>query len=789
MDPLHLNKAITKLRLDREKFWITSLQTAYPFGLNSRLKGIGDFNPSQGRYPNFGGRPRRKNKKHGKRKPKRLRRKHDISLDFLKRKHQELSNNQNYIHYFKTFLYGLPRSDLQKLFQTSRIDTDLDERLKDMIGMISHLRLYKPVQTKNTKKEFFHLPFRDKGLDFINLSGIMRSHTVQNAIPVYFNEKDPPIIGYRFNKSLAGKILNYKQSLTEESLKQFDDGLITCNCHSSNFKDPHHQHIITGNLDIIKNQTLKGLFEKGPKFRLPQKIDWVKDRLVIVEFLDHYIDKWINKEKKIPANLNINRETLKNWKEAILSLVDKRIESGRQRYKKSWSVNITGIVKTELDDLKRNFVITVTDKAQNNLLFTCKKFYITKLREELTRPGQLTYIQVNQDAASINNSIVQFSNSKNVKVVDSMKEIPLIYWIPKMHKNPIGARFIAGSRICALKPISKAFSKALKLVLNHMKLYSKTVFERTNLNYFWIIDNSLNFMDMVKDKNLQHMQTFDFSTLYTALPHNEIKTSFAKIFQKVFNREAKPFINVNAVKAYFSSSKYNNAFSFRLNDMMEILDFILDNIFVKCGKDIFKQVIGIPIGLDSGQDIANLLLYSYESDYVEKMSKENLTLARKFSLCFRYIDDLCVGNFPNFREHIYKIYPRQLEIKPESNNPLEVAFLDLKLIIHNSMLTFSIYDKRDDFNFNIVNFPFMESCIPKKSALGVFFSQLIRYARLNSHFIGFKERTKQLKDKLLQQGYLDKDLKRIASRFFRDYHDLLSKFNIASPVVFLREIW
>ena len=83
----------------------------------------------------------------------------------------------------------------------------------------------------------------------------------------------------------------------------------------------------------------------------------------------------------------------------------------------------------------------------------------------------------------------------------------------------------------------------------------------------------------------------------------------------------------------------------------------------------------------------------------------------------------------------------------------------------------------------------MESCIPKKSALGVFLSQLIRYARLNSHFIGFKVRTKQLKDKLLQQGYLDKDLKRIASRFFRDYHDLLSKFNIASPVVFLREIW
>ena len=55
-------------------------------------------------------------------------------------------------------------------------------------------------------------------------------------------------------------------------------------------------------------------------------------------------------------------------------------------------------------------------------------------------------------------------------------------------------------------------------------------------------------------------------------------------------------------------------------DLIEILDFILDNIYVKCGKDIFKQVIGIPIGLDSGQDIANLLLFSYESDYVANLA-------------------------------------------------------------------------------------------------------------------------------------------------------------------------
>ena len=78
-----------------------------------------------------------------------------------------------------------------------------------------------------------------------------------------------------------------------------------------------------------------------------------------------------------------------------------------------------------------------------------------------------------------------------------------------------------------------------------------------------------------------------------------------------------------------------NCCSFRVEDMMEILDFILDNIFVRFGRKVYKQVVGIPIGLDSGQDIANLLLYSYESDYVEKTSKQNLVLARKFNMCSR----------------------------------------------------------------------------------------------------------------------------------------------------------
>ena len=421
-------------------------------------------------------------------------------------------------------------------------------------------------------------------------------------------------------------------------------------------------------------------------------------------------------------------------------------------------------------------------------MFTCKYYYLRVLKEELTRPGQLTYNHTNLTQDQVNNKIIAFSESKNIKIKDDMKEIPLIYWIPKMHKTPIGNRFIAGSRICSIKTLSKAFSKALKTILNHMKLYHNTVLERSGFNGFWILNNSLELLEDLKDKKIDFMETYDFSTLYTALPHDEIKRKFSKIFKKVFDREAKLFINVAYNRNYFSNTEIQNGCSFRLSDMNEILEFILDNIFVKYGKDIYKQVVGIPIGLDSGQDIANLLLFCYESDYVEKLSKENIPLARKFNFNRRYIDDLFVANFPEFKDHIYNIYPRELEIKLESENTKKLSYLDLQIVSQNSNLIFTVYDKRDDFNFAIVNYPFIDSCIPIKSALGVYTSQLIRYARICSNFDDFKNKSRMLVFKLRNQGYRDKDLKRLTLRFFKDRQDLLNKYSINDANIFLRSI-
>ena len=89
-----------------------------------------------------------------------------------------------------------------------------------------------------------------------------------------------------------------------------------------------------------------------------------------------------------------------------------------------------------------------------------------------------------------------------------------------------------------------------------------------------------------------------------------------------------------------------------------------------------------------------------------------------------------------------------------------------------------IYDKRDDFDFEIVNLPILDGDVPHSSSYGVYISQLIRFARAYSYITDFNTRNKLLTQKLLKQGYRYHKLCKTFSKFYRRYYDLISKFQI-----------
>ena len=87
-------------------------------------------------------------------------------------------------------------------------------------------------------------------------------------------------------------------------------------------------------------------------------------------------------------------------------------------------------------------------------------------------------------------------------------------------------------------------------------------------------------------------------------------------------------------------------------------------------------------------------------------------------------------------------------------------------------------DKRDDFDFEIVNFPFLDGDVPRSTSYGVYISQLIRFARASSYVTDFNTRNKLLTQKLLKQGYRYHKLRKTFSKFYRRYFDLISKFQV-----------
>ena len=99
--------------------------------------------------------------------------------------------------------------------------------------------------------------------------------------------------------------------------------------------------------------------------------------------------------------------------------------------------------------------------------------------------------------------------------------------------------------------------------------------------------------------------------------------------------------------------------------------------------------------------------------------------------------------------------------------------MDLHLSISDGFVKTKIYDKRDDFDFDVVNFPFLDGDVPRSTSYNAYISQLIRFARVSSHDDDFKTRNKVLTAKLLRQGYRYHKLRKAFSKFYRRHFDII----------------
>ena len=160
------------------------------------------------------------------------------------------------------------------------------------------------------------------------------------------------------------------------------------------------------------------------------------------------------------------------------------------------------------------------------------------------------------------------------------------------------------------------------------------------------------------------------------------------------------------------------------------------------------------MGTNCAPLVADLFLFCYERDFMMSHSDDTQAdVIEAFNSTSRYLDVLLNIDNPYFEGMVSQIYPAELQLNKANTFGTEAPFLDLHLSILDGFVSSKIYDKRDDFDFDIVNFPFLDGDVPRTTSYGVYITRLIRFARVSGHLADFNAHNRSLTAKLLQQGY------------------------------------
>ena len=799
-----IDSAITAIRRKKETEWMLKLRTVFPHGLNDR---VGDEYMSEKDCCNINSKfPPLKRIKESQR----VRSKTFTSSDFICKNfiyiiNESLRTNlRNTMNLIRVLLSSLKKSICKQLFTNitdylaEKHDTFLFSQYFNAALDILASRLgtlpIQQISNKTPPSNRCHIAFNNKAIDFINFQKILRDKDVINCLPHDLRD-DTPVVVYELTDTIHSKLFNYKKFVQSMDVDSFltDDTTLPCECHASPFRNQDHNHVITGDLEIVTDTKLRNLISKGPKYREPVQFSCAKAFAEILKGIDKCIDTWSRK-------IGLPVTAFKDWKEMITSKIKDRISSlANHNNRHICSIFKDASAKQCLSDLQSKYVIVPIDKAANNVAFICKRYYASVILQELGLLGSSssTYTNIRNHSTEdiINDHKVKLKDQFNITVDNSMLSLPDIYWTPKLHKSPVKFRFIIASKCCTVKQLSKNISSIFSLFSKQIETYNKKAHYYTGIKSYWIVQNRDPILEAVKKsvprKSAKCISSFDFSTLYTKIPHDKLIDILNKIIEFTFKGGTRKKIAINRYGvAYWvrngKSRSSSNAFT--KESVINAVSFLIRNCYFKFGDKLFRQDIGIPMGSDPAPFFANLFLYHYESSWLKSIKKTNNTLARKFGKVFRYIDDLlALNDGHSFESFYHEIYPEELQLNKENEDNTQTNFLDLHIKINNGIFTTELYDKRDSFGFDIIRLPYKNSNIPCRMFYSSIAAECLRICRATSCDTQAIISIKSLLFRMGNQGADKSKMKSCITKMF-NRHQISQKYGIGDNG-FIRQLF
>ena len=359
-----------------------------------------------------------------------------------------------------------------------------------------------------------------------------------------------------------------------------------------------------------------------------------------------------------------------------------------------------------------------------------------------------------------------------MSIKEKQVRLPTLYWLPKLHKRPYKARFIVNSRSCTTTVLSKLLTSCLTAVkknigLDTMILFKKetelTIFGQLNIQMMFSINFNLKTFRLL---NCLHMIFLHFILRF--LHCISYKDNFNDLINRTFIRENTQYLACNEECAFFTSDVYNNHTLWSCQKVCDALVTLLDNIFIIGKLLIFRWELIVLFLLQ--------ICFLFDMrDFMKSRSREyQANIIEAFNSTSRYLDDLLKTDNLYFDQMVDRTYPAELQLNKANSS--EALFFNLNLCISNVTVSTKIYDKRDDFDFDIVNFPFLDGDVSVEPHM--WYTYLIRFARDSSYLSDFNYRNKVLTAKLLRQGYRYFKLRKAFSKFYRRHSALVEKYSV-----------
>ena len=199
-------------------------------------------------------------------------------------------------------------------------------------------------------------------------------------------------------------------------------------------------------------------------------------------------------------------------------------------------------VAKHLSLLHDKYVIISADKP-NTIFVVCKSHYIDCLIKGLgidNSLGNPTYTPKTFTKEEFLDNHRSVLCSFGISAKDEELDLPSLYWISKWHKCPFKQRYIAGSAKCSTKPLSKLLTWILSAVKTRLQSYCDTSYSRGGVNQMWILRDSKDLLEYIQFRSLSSCNsnnTFDFSTLYTTIPHSKPKDTLRELVQLCFTKK------------------------------------------------------------------------------------------------------------------------------------------------------------------------------------------------------------------------------------------------------------